>query len=126
MVELQPLGLAGVSVPMTRFPFVLGRASASSLQLSDPGVWETHAKVEFDRGEGFILRNLPPAITRVNDAPVESARLKNGDVIELGSARLRFWLAAPRAKSWRLREAATWLAMLALAAVQLALIRALW
>jgi predicted component of type VI protein secretion system len=111
---------------MARFPFLLGRAAGSSLQLSDPGVWDAHAQVEFDRAEGFTLRNLPPAITRVNDAPVESARLKNGDVIELGSARLRFWLSAPRAKSWRMREAATWLAMLALAAAQVALIRALW
>lgn len=126
MVELQPLDSAGASVPMAHFPFVLGRAAAASLQLSEPGIWETHAQVEFDRSEGFILRNLPPAITRVNDEPVESARLKNGDVIELGSARLRFWLAAPRAKSWRLREAATWLAMLALVAVQIVLIRALW
>jgi len=111
---------------MGRFPFTLGRAAGSALSLNDPGVWETHAQIEFDRAEGFSIRNLPPAITRVNEAPVGRVRLKNGDVIELGAARLRFWLSAPRAKSWRLREAATWLAMIALLAVQIALIRALW
>jgi hypothetical protein len=43
-------------------------------------------------------------------------------MIELGSARLRFWLAPSMQKTLRLREALTWFALSALFAAQIALI----
>ena len=125
MVELQLLDHGGQSVPLEAFPFRLGRGDASHIPFSDTGVWDNHLEIDFDLSSGFSVRNLPPAITRVNGHSVERAVLKTGDVIELGSARVRFWLSAPRRRSWRLREAMTWLGLLGIVAAQIAIIRAL-
>ena len=44
----------------------------------------------------------------VNHQPVQTALLRNGDVITLGSVKLRFWLAAAQQRGLRLREGFVW------------------
>jgi hypothetical protein len=77
---------------------------------------------EFRRSEGFTFAAQPDALALVNGERVESGILRNGDLIEVGSARLRFWLARSQQKTLRAREALTWIALFALFAAQIALI----
>lgn len=124
MVQLQILSgrRAGQWVPLENFPFTVGRGAATALALEEPGVWEKHLQFELDPADGFFVRNSPPAITAVNGNSVEHVRLKNGDIVEAGGAKLRFWLTAPRQPSLRPRELATWAGIVALCLVQLAII----
>lgn len=125
MIQFQILsGLrAGHEIVVARFPFIIGRGAESNLQLGDPGVWERHLGVEFRRGEGFAFAIRADALALINGERVESGILRHGDLIELGSVRLRFWLARSRQKSLQFREVLTWVALFGLFASQIALIR---
>jgi pSer/pThr/pTyr-binding forkhead associated (FHA) protein len=113
---------AGGEIVVRHFPFSIGRGAEADLPLDEPGVWEHHVHVEFRRGEGFAFSTNSQALTLVNGARVESGLLRNGDVIELGSTKLRFWLAPSKQKSLRVREALTWTGFFALFGGQIALI----
>jgi pSer/pThr/pTyr-binding forkhead associated (FHA) protein len=69
-----------------------------------------------------MLATAPNALTTVNGEPVQTAILRNGDIITLGSAKLQFWLAAARQRGLRLREAFVWALLAAVTAAQFALI----
>ena len=113
---------AGAQLAARRFPFHIGRAAGNELQLDDDGVWDQHLTMGFNRQQGFALAIAPNALATVNGEPVQAAVLRNGDIIVLGSARLQFWLAAARQNSLRLREAFVWFLLVAVTAVQFALI----
>jgi pSer/pThr/pTyr-binding forkhead associated (FHA) protein len=104
------------------FPFEIGRGSTADLLLDAEGVWERHAGLEFRPREGFFLEARPGALVSVNGERVEQARLRNGDLIECGSVKLRFWLAPAVQHSLGLREALTWLALGCLTLFQVALL----
>ena len=124
MIQFQILSgqQAGQEVIVHCFPFLIGRGAESNLQLADPGVWDGHLGVEFQRGEGFAFAIRADALALINGERVESGILRHGDLIELGSVRLRFWLARSRQKTLRLREFVTWVALFALFLSQLGLI----
>ena len=113
---------AGSDIVVRRFPFCIGRETTADLRLDDAGVWDRHLQITFQTGEGFAFAAGTQALTLVNGQRVESGILRNGDLFELGSARLRFWLARTKQKSLRFREAITWTALVALFGGQLALI----
>ena len=104
------------------FPFVVGRSVSSDLRLDHPGVWDRHFEVRLAMPEGFLLTTQPPATLSINGRGVDSAVLRNGDVIELGDLKIRFSLQAARQSQLRAREALTWLAFVALGVGQLILI----
>jgi hypothetical protein len=112
----------GTDTIVRRFPFVIGRGSDAGLTMDDPGVWDRHLQIDFQRDHGFTFTVQPNALARINGETVETGTLRNGDLIELGSARLRFWLARSTQKTLRVREALTWFALCALFAAQIALI----
>jgi pSer/pThr/pTyr-binding forkhead associated (FHA) protein len=91
-----------------RFPFCIGRASGNDLQLDDDGVWDRHLTLEFHPRQGITLTAAPNALVTINNRPVQTALLRNGDVITLGAAKLQFWLAAVRQQSLGLREGFVW------------------
>ncbi len=124
MIQLRILSgqQAGRDIVVRRFPFVIGRAADSGLPLDEAGVWERHLQIEFQRGAGFTFTAQPDALAFVNGERIEAGLLRNGDLIELGSAQLRFWLARHEQKPLRLREALTWAALFTLFATQIALI----
>jgi pSer/pThr/pTyr-binding forkhead associated (FHA) protein len=113
---------AGAQLAARRFPFRIGRAPGNELQLDDEGIWDRHLTVEFDRRKGFTLATAPDALAAVNGDPVQTAILRSGDIITLGSARLQFWIAAVRQRSLRLREAFVWGLLAAVTAGQFVLI----
>lgn len=113
---------AGVEQTTRRFPFSIGRAAGNDLRLDDDGVWDRHASLLFDPVEGFILRAESDALLSINHQPVRSARLRNGDHIQIGAATLQFWLAplSPRPQRWR--EWLVWTLIVGVMGMELALL----
>lgn len=121
MIVLQILNgnMAGVSWTARHFPVRLGRLDTNDLQLSEPGVWDEHCAIHFDPQTGFTLKPAPKALVSVNQESVQERMLRPGDSIELGGARLRFWIADPARRSLRWPETLVWglLALVVLAQV---------
>ncbi len=124
MIQLHILSgkMAGGIEAVRRFPFRLGRAAENDLILDEPGVWDRHLTLEFQKKEGFILQSAPETFVAINDEAQTSARLRNGDTISFGSAKLRFWLAAPRQRGLVFGELCIWLLLIAVTVFQFALI----
>lgn len=124
MIQLRLLSgkMAGDTKVVRRFPFRIGRAVENDLMLDDPGVWDNHITLEFQKKEGFTLQTASEAFVAINEAPSASARLRNGDIISFGSAKIQFWLAAPRQRGLRLRELFVWFILIAVTAFQFTLI----
>ena len=104
------------------FPFRIGRAAENELLLDDDGVWNCHLTLNFQKEEGFTLQTQAGAFAAVNDQPQTTTRLRNGDIISFGSAKIQFWLTAPLQHSLRLRELSVWTILAAVTLLQLALI----
>ena len=105
-----------------RFPVRVGRAAGNDLRLEEDGVWDRHFVLNFDPAEGFILTAQPDALLTVNHEPARSARLRNGDSIEIGSARLQFWLNEIPQRSQRVREGFVWTLIIAICLTEVALV----
>lgn len=114
--------MAGGEKLVRHFPFRIGRAAAADFQCEEAGVWDLHVELAFEAPRGFILTVSPNALASVNGAPVREAVLRNGDIIELGALKLRFWLGPTRQGAMRIREWLTWAALLLLTGGQIALI----
>ena len=124
MIQLHVLSgqQAGRDIVVRRFPFLIGRGAEATLQLDEPGVWDRHLQIQFQRGAGFTFTAQPDALALINGERAGHGLLRNGDLLELGSARLRFWLARSPQKSLRWREVLTWTALFLLFAAQATLI----
>ena len=124
MVQIRILSgkTAGDVHVVRRFPFRIGRAAGNELQMDDEGVWDNHMALEVQKNEGVTVKTVSDAFVAINDRPQTSARLRNGDILSFGSAKIQFWLAAPLQRSLRLRELSVWLLLAAITAFQLCLI----
>ncbi len=124
MVQLKILSgkKAGTVWVARRFPVRVGRASAAHLQLEENGVWDEHLLIQWQRGAGFLLQTQPGALTSLNGQPADQALLRNGDLIQLGSANLQFWLADTRQRALSWREALTWGMIAGMSLVQIGLL----
>jgi hypothetical protein len=105
-----------------RFPFRVGRAPESDLRIEGNGVWDRHATLRLERQEGFILETDTGALLSVNGQRTNRIRLRNGDLVECGSVKMRFWMAPARQYSLGPREFLTWVGLAALLAVQVGLV----
>lgn len=126
MIQLEVLSgrQAGLLQEARHFPFLVGRAPANALQLEDDGVWAEHFQLAVDPDRGFTLTARPGALVMVNESPAEAARLKNGDMITAGAARLRFRLSPTEQLGLRGRELLVWTLLLGVTLSQLGLV--LW
>ena len=113
---------AGTAWVARRFPVRIGRSSAADLQLEESGVWDQHLRLDFNLTEGIVLSAQLDALATVNDQPVHQTVLRNGDAINIGSARMQFWLSETRQTGLRLREALTWAGIAAISFGQIGLI----
>ena len=105
-----------------RFPFGIGRAPEADLRIEGEGVWDHHATLRFEQQEGFFLTAEASALVSVNGQRTDRVRLRNGDVVECGSVKMRFWLAPSRQRSLAPRELLTWVGLAALLGVQVLLV----
>jgi predicted component of type VI protein secretion system len=110
------------AVLATRFPVTLGRAAACQCRIERPGVWDQHATIEFVRDDGFRIRSASHALLVLNGGSITEGRLRDGDILELGTARIRFGLTETRQHTFSLREWCTWIAIAALCLTQLLLV----
>lgn len=124
MIELRFLNgkQAGTSWSARRFPVRLGRSQQVELQILEDGVWDHHAELRLDQGQGFILRGVAQGAVLVNGKPVSEAPLRNGDQISLGSAKLQFWMSRTEQKNSSVQEVLFWLALFGICVGQLGLI----
>lgn len=104
-----------------RFPVRIGRAANANLQVEEAGVWDDHLRVNFD-SEGFVIETQGGALASINGQPVQRAALRNGDVIEMGSAKLQFWLSEARQGAQGFREAFVWSLVVLVCAAQITLV----
>ena len=124
MVQFQILSgkQAGSRWIARRFPVRIGRDRANDLRLEEEGVWDRHCEVCLDPAAGFVLTVQSNALLTVNQVPAQTACLRNGDSVELGSVRLRFWLADPVVRTFRGREWFVWTLLTAIGIGEVALI----
>lgn len=124
MIQLNILcgKMAGTSWSTRRFPVHIGRSPDADLQIVESGVWDDHIEIDLKRAEGFILRTRPEASASINGEPANQAVLGNGDVIQIGSAKIQFWLSETRQRGLRAREWLTWAGIASICLGQVALI----
>ncbi len=124
MIQLRVLSgkLAGTVHAARQFPFTLGRGTSTNLQLEEDGVWDQHARLNFDRSTGITLSACQEALISVNGKPCREAVLRNGDELALGALRLRFSLGPTRQRNSQVCEWLTWIALVAITAGQVVLI----
>jgi len=124
MVQLRILSgqMAGDVRVVRHFPFRIGRSPEDDLRLDDDGVWDGHLTLQLEKETGFTLATHADAFVAVNEQPQTAARLRNGDIISFGSAKIQFWLAAPRQHGLHFREGFVWFILAAVTAAQIALV----
>jgi pSer/pThr/pTyr-binding forkhead associated (FHA) protein len=124
MIQLNVLSgkKAGNQLVARRFPFRIGRTAGNELQLDDDGVWDQHLTLELQREAGFTLTTASNTLVSVNSQPVQTAVLRNGDLITLGSVKLQFWLSAARQCGSHASEFFVWTLVVAVTVAQFALI----
>ena len=81
-----------------------------------------HLELAFRSTDGFVLTAQPNAMAAINGQPFREQVLRNGDAIEIGALKMRFWVAATRQSSLGLREWLTWIGFALMIALQLFLI----
>ena len=124
MVQLKILSgqKAGTAWVTRHFPARIGRSPDSDLQLEEPGVWGEHFQIVLNPAAGYILETFPDALVTANGQPVHNALLRSGDLLEIGSLKIQFWLSeAPQRGLW-IREALAWAIFAGVCVGQIALI----
>lgn len=112
---------AGFLWDARRFPVRIGRLANANLQIEEPGVWDEHLVVDLD-AEGFMMETQANALASINGQPVQRAALRNGDVIEIGSLKLQFWLSEAKQRGQGVREAFVWTMISVVCLTQIALV----
>ena len=127
MVQLTLLNgkKAGTSWSARLFPVQIGRAASCDVCCDEDGVWPQHVEISLRPADGFFAAVPADVLAFVNGTAIQEAqeaRLRNGDVLELGAVKILFGLAPTRQRSFRWREALTWIALAALCLGQVGLI----
>lgn len=124
MLQLQILSgkQAGVVFNARHFPVSIGRDAANHLRLEDDGVWDRHLNISLDYKEGFLLTTQPGALLDVNSESVQNARLRNGDIITAGSARLAFRIGETTQPGLAMSEGFVWLMIVAVTVLEITLV----
>lgn len=122
MIQLNVLSgrMAGKPWVARHLPVRIGRAATCDLRLEEDGVWDQHAELQLTREDGFLLSVQAQTVLTVNHQPTQTARLRNGDLIQIGSVRLQFWLAPTRQRGLRLREGFVWVLVAAISILEAA------
>ena len=90
--------------------------------MDEEGVWDRHLQVDFKPRDGFYVSAQANALATVNSQPFRETRLRNGDCLEIGALKMRFWLGQTRQVGLRFREWLTWAAIAGICLAQIALI----
>ncbi len=81
----------GKRVPIGSASFEIGRSSKTDLSLDQEAVSRQHARITYDKGQGYRIRDLGSTNgTLVNDALTVDAPIADGDQIKIGRTILKF------------------------------------
>ena len=67
----------------------MGVNAGHCARLEDQGVWDEHFRLELRPDHTFALNVLSEALVALNGQYVQSATLKNSDIIQAGAVRLQ-------------------------------------
>lgn len=115
-------GLSPESIPIERFPFVIGRAASASHRIEAPGVFDQHLIFELDPVRGLEAQAGPGAVVTVGGVPFERHWVRQGDEFMVGQAQVEVLLSPARRKSLALWEVCLWTLFTAVTVTQLVLI----
>jgi hypothetical protein len=101
----------GQSIQLTKYPFVIGKNQEAQMRLPDVGVWDDHLAIELILGESPTIKRLGEGSININSEPIENSTLRNGDLITIGAAKLRFNSVPAKRKSLLFQNGASWAAM---------------
>ncbi|MGN6385123.1 MAG: FHA domain-containing protein [Verrucomicrobiota bacterium] len=77
-----------------KFPFTIGSSSDSDLRIEGHGVWDRHVLIELDSvTQRFTCSVVGSALLLINGETNRKAPLRNGDILQLGSASVEVSLA---------------------------------
>jgi pSer/pThr/pTyr-binding forkhead associated (FHA) protein len=113
---------SGEIIRVKKFPWAVGRRPDVQLQLEDEGVWDKHMEICIEESDGFYAVILGAARGMLNGVPFTKKLLHNGDIIQLGAAKIEFRLADTRLRNWKMREWALGAAIVLLFLSQVAII----
>ncbi len=89
-LELLDSGEVPPMFPLESDEIKIGRLQTNDIVLPDPNVSRVHAKIE-KRNESFFILDLNSTNgTYLNEKRITEARLRDGDIIRVGSTRLLF------------------------------------
>lgn len=102
-----------------RFPAHVGRDTDCDARVEGAGVWGHHLRIDLDPKVGFSVGVCQGAVARLNGEPLTRARLRPGDQLDLGAARIEVGLSPARRRSFALGEATFWFGFVVVVAVEL-------
>lgn len=89
MVELDTDEIPVNSFQLFERETVIGRNSDNDILLNDDSVSGRHCTISFEKGKLIIIDNHSSNGTFVNDQPVDTQLLAEGDIVNLGRSRFR-------------------------------------
>lgn len=98
---------SGTLVRISRFPFTVGRSDADFC-LADPGVWDTHFRIDLSPGHRFFLRAEEGRIVTIDGTDALANNIPDGATIGCGAAYLRFQLSPTAPRDLRIQGFAVW------------------
>ena len=104
------------------FPVRVGRSPAADLPIEDDGIWDEHFEIDLTGSKEFVLAAKSAGLVSVNGKPAQQTALRNGDIIEAGSAKLQFWLGEVGQVGLCWRERLVWALVAAVCLIQIAVI----
>jgi predicted component of type VI protein secretion system len=110
---------AGSHWEARRFPIMIGRAETAQFRLEDPGVWDQHLELSLLDERLFEVSAQSQGIVTINGITAQRAALRTGDIIQLGAARIQFWLANTQQRTFRPREWTLWFSIVAVSLCQI-------
>lgn len=73
----------------------IGRAPQNEVVIEDPAISAKHVVIEMVDADAVLEDCESTNGTKVNGQPVRKHFLRDGDVIELGHYKIRFWCTCP-------------------------------
>jgi len=81
---------AGAPIVLRRNLETIGRSPANTIPLQDPLISKTHAKIIREKGDFHLVDLHSSNGSYVNERPIASCKLCNGDEIAIGKSKFKF------------------------------------
>jgi hypothetical protein len=90
--------------------------------LDDPGVWDTHFRIELSPGHRFFLRASEGRIVTIDGVDAPAQIIPDGATIACGSVYLRFQLSPTAPRDLRIQGFVVWVVLGLIVLVELGIL----